>query len=160
MLHRFSPEIFMSVGVPAPNPKNTAEKPSLKSSSSDFKLPIIKLARISTPSFFKFSISKSKMFPGILKGGMPYLKTPPVLCNASKIVTFIPARANSPAQHRPAGPDPTTATEKGDSALFPFEKRALSPFLSPAKRSRKCMLIAFLDANGSPFFVITQAFLH
>ena len=39
------------------------------------------------------------------------MRTPPAAWNASKIVTSWPRLASSPAAVRPAGPEPTTATE-------------------------------------------------
>jgi hypothetical protein len=41
---------------------------------------------------------------------MPYRSTPPTACRDSNTVTVHPIFARSPAQVRPAGPEPTTAT--------------------------------------------------
>ena len=41
---------------------------------------------------------------------MPYTSTPPILCSASKIVTWCPSLIRSPATVSPAGPPPTIAT--------------------------------------------------
>ena len=41
---------------------------------------------------------------------MPYTRTPPGVCRASKIVTWWPLPARNAAHVKPAGPDPTTAT--------------------------------------------------
>ena len=49
------------------------------------------------------------MTSGNRNSGMPYFSTPPATCSASKTVTWTPLRASSPAQARPAGPEPTMA---------------------------------------------------
>ena len=72
-------------------------------------LPMMVSSRISTPSFFRFSISASMIMSGRRNSGMPYLRTPPATCSASKIVTLTPLRARSPAQARPDGPEPMMA---------------------------------------------------
>ena len=66
-------------------------------------------SRISTPIFFRFSISASMMTSGRRNSGMPYFSTPPATCSASKMVTLTPLRASSPAQARPDGPEPMMA---------------------------------------------------
>ena len=72
-------------------------------------LPMMVSSRISTPSFFMFSISASMITSGRRNSGMPYFSTPPATCSASKIVTLTPLRARSPAHARPDGPDPMMA---------------------------------------------------
>src|ERR1035437_2053229 len=72
-------------------------------------LPMMVSSLISTPIFFRFSISASIMMSGRRNSGMPYFSTPPATCNASKMVTATPRRPNSPAQATPAGPLPMMA---------------------------------------------------
>ena len=133
----FSPGIPINLGRPAPEPINTASKPSSpRSSSIVTDLPITTLVSIFTPSDFTFSISLSTtLLFGRRNSGIPYDKTPPALWSASKIVTSYPSFARSPAHVSPAGPEPITAT------FLPFFVSALAgliPFslaVSATKRS-------------------------
>ena len=61
------------------------------------------------PACAELSISWSMTISGRRNSGMPYFSTPPATCRASKTVTLTPARARSPAQARPAGPEPMMA---------------------------------------------------
>jgi len=55
-------------------------------------------------------MSPSNTRLGILKFGMPYLKTPPGLLNDSKIATLYPILESSTEATSPQGPDPIMAT--------------------------------------------------
>ena len=88
-------------------------------------LPITASRTSSTPSFFIYSTSLSTIVFGSLNSGIPYMRTPPGLCNASNIVTSWPNFMRSAAQVRPPGPEPMTATflPVGDG----FSDIAISP---------------------------------
>ena len=106
----------MNIGSPAPEPINTASKPSSSSNSSIVvDLPMITFVSILTPNAFTFSTSAAttSLF-GRRNSGIPYTRTPPASCRASKIVTSYPSFAKSPAHVKPEGPEPITAT------LWPF----------------------------------------
>ena len=86
---------------------------------------------------------------------MPYTSTPPVLWNASKIVTAWPRVTSSPAHVRPAGPLPTTATRQPDgSGAAGSGQRPCARFQSATNRSRLPM------ATGSPFRPTTHLTSH
>ena len=133
----FSPGIPINLGRPAPEPMNTASKPSSwirASMVTDF--PTTTLVSIFTPRAFTFSISSATTaFFGRRNSGMPYTNTPPGSWRASKMVTSYPIFARSPAQVRPAGPEPMTATF---FPFFPADTMGLIPFSlaqSATKRS-------------------------
>ena len=102
----------MNIGSPAPEPMNTASKPSSSSSSSMVTdLPMMTSVSILTPNFLTLSISgcTTPSF-GRRNSGIPYVSTPPGSWRASKIVTSYPIFAKSPAHVTPEGPEPITAT--------------------------------------------------
>ena len=79
----------MNRGRPAPEAMYTASKPySPISSSMVSTLPMTMLVSMSTPSARRPSISVWTMSLGRRNSGMPYIKTPPATCRASKIVTL------------------------------------------------------------------------
>ena len=102
----------MNLGRPAPEPINTASKPSSSISwSIVIDLPITTFVSILTPRLLTFSISLATTVDlGRRNSGIPYTSTPPGSCKASKIVTSYPIFARSPAHVRPEGPEPITAT--------------------------------------------------
>ena len=108
----FSPGIPMNLGRPAPEPINTASKPSSSSNwSIVIDLPITTLVSILTPNFLTFSTSWATTVDlGRRNSGIPYTNTPPASCKASNIVTSYPIFARSPAHVSPEGPEPITAT--------------------------------------------------
>ena len=79
----------MNRGSPAPEPMNTAEKPSLsKRESMVTVLPTTTFVSILTPIAFTSAISAATTLSfGSLNSGIPYSSTPPGLCKASKTVT-------------------------------------------------------------------------
>ena len=117
----------MNLGRPAPEPMNTASKPSSSSNwSIVIDLPITTLVSILTPNFLTFSTSWATTVDlGRRNSGIPYTNTPPASCKASNIVTSYPIFARSPAHVSPEGPEPITATflpffSAGASGLIPF----------------------------------------
>ena len=84
-----SPGIFMKRGRPAPDPMNTAEKPSSSRSLSMVTvLPAMTFVSIVTPRLLTAAISAATTLSfGRRNSGIPYSSTPPGLCSASKIVT-------------------------------------------------------------------------
>ena len=75
----FSPGIPMNLGRPAPEPTNTASKPSSsRSESMVTDLPTTTFVSILTPRLFMFSISFFTTFSfGRRNSGIPYTSTPP-----------------------------------------------------------------------------------
>ena len=108
--HRFSPGTWRKPGSPAPVPRNAASNPISKSSPNIRALPMIASVSILTPRLSTYLTSSFTMSLGILNSGIPYMRTPPGACKASKIVTSWPSLASSAAAVNPAGPDPITAT--------------------------------------------------
>ena len=99
-------------------------------------LPMTLFVSNFTPSDSRFFTSRSIVVRGRRKDGMPYFRTPPMTCSASKIVTSAPAFARSPAHARPAGPEPTIATFPSFPAFAGFSMTTAGA-LSPTKRSRR-----------------------
>ena len=96
-------------------------------------LPTTTFLTILTPFSFKPLISLSKTVLGSLKGGIPYLKTPPVSWSASKMVTSKPAFLRSLAALMPAQPEPTIATFLPFGVILTSTGSELSPtYLSSA----------------------------
>ena len=125
---------------------NIASKPSSFNCWIVIDLPTITFLWNFTPIFFKLVISLSKTVRGNLKGGIPYLKTPPSSCKASKTTTSCPAFLRSHAAVIPAQPDPTMATFLPDGFISGISAFVLSPtYLSIAP-----------IATGSPFIPSTQ----
>src|ERR1035441_9317321 len=118
-------------------------------------LPMMVSSLISTPIFFRFSISASMMMSGRRNSGMPYFSTPPATCNASKTVTATPRRANSPAHARPAGPLPMMAARlvSATAATATWSHPRPIP-ASATKRSRRPM------ATGLNLSPTTQVASH
>ena len=110
----FSPGIPIKLGKPAPEATKTPQKPSASNCFTSSVLPTIQSFIKCTPNCFRFSISWSTMALGRRNSGIPYFRTPPISCKASKTVTSYPCFTISPANDKPAGPEPTTAT------FFPF----------------------------------------
>ena len=149
------PGMSMNMGRPAPEPINTASKPCSSINSSTVMVrPTTVSVAIVTPSAFKPSTSFCTMALGRRNSGMPYTSTPPARCSASKTVTSYPLRARSPAQVRPEGPEPTTATRWPLEAGFSGAAVACSRCQSATKRSRRPM------PTGSPLMPRTQCFSH
>ena len=86
-----------------------------------------------TPIFFKLFNSLSNTVLGSLKGGIPYLKTPPNSCKASNTSTSCPAFLRSAAAVIPAHPEPTIATFLPVGLISTSSALVLSPiYLSKA----------------------------
>ncbi len=84
-----SPGIPINLGSPAPEPINTASKPSSESSSSMVTdLPTTTFVSMWTPRDFTFSISFATTADlGRRNSGIPYTSTPPGSWRASNMVT-------------------------------------------------------------------------
>src|SRR5450756_322312 len=83
------------------------------------------------------------------------MRTPPAAWNASKTVTSWPFLTSSPAAVRPAGPEPTTATERPDEVAAPaFDRSGFAIAQSATKRSSEPI------ATDAPFFARTQRASH
>ena len=143
------------MGRPAPEPINTASKPYSSCSSSMVMVrPITVSVAMVTPKALRPSTSFCTIALGRRNSGMPYTSTPPARCSASNTVTSYPMRARSPAQVRPAGPEPTTATLCPLDLGFSGSSLLLLLCQSATKRSRRPM------PTGSPFMPRTQYFSH
>src|SRR5271165_6782477 len=134
----------------APPASTTAENPS--SCAADSTLTphenTVPSARIcpSRRSRWRFSI---------LNSGMPYRSSPPGASSRSKTVTMCPARVSCCAAASPDGPEPTTATEKPDSA---GGGTGTTP---PAAQARSMISTSTcLIVTGSALMPSTQAASH
>ena len=88
----------------------------------------------------------------ILKSGMPYRSKPPIRSAFSNSVTVWPARASCCAAARPAGPEPTMAT---DLPVFPVGRIGCT---SPSLKPRSMMFHSMMRIDtGSLLIPSTQA---
>ena len=116
------------------------------------------LVSISTPIRRRLSTSLCTMVLGSRNSGIPYISTPPAVWKASNTVTAYPRRARSPAQVRPEGPEPTTATlwplRAGFSVRSALPAASVSICRSATNRSNRPM------ATGSPLTPRTHLASH
>ena len=129
ILMAFSPGIPMKLGNPAPEPTKIPLKPFAFSSSIEMVLPMMVSVWKCTPSRRRLSISTSTILFGRRNSGIPYFRTPPISCSASKTYTSYPRFTMSPAKLKPDGPEPTTAT------LMPLDGATSGNATCPLSRS-------------------------
>ena len=134
----------------APVAMTTASWPAA-SSAAPRSPPTVTPVRKAVPSARSWPMRRSRWRFSILNSGMPYRSRPPTRSARSSTSTVWPARVSCWAAARPAGPEPTTATE------WPSRRAGGSGRTRPASQAWSAMACSTsLMATGSALMARTQ----